>query len=633
MKYIKNIVLLISVFFFTNCADYLDIVPDDVATMENAFTNRTAAEKFLFSCYNYLPDPTNAWVHPALLGGDEIWWNMDQTEFTNRDAVKLAQGLQNSNDPYMNYWDGARSGKNMFIGIRDCNIFLENIHKPRDLEEYERTIWIAEVKFLKAYFHFFLLQQYGPIPVVRKNIPVSASPDEVRVYREPVDDVVNYIVELLDESVVGLPFEITSMTTDAGRITQSIALAVKAKVLTWAASPLFNGNQDYINFKDNKGQLLVSTTYDVKKWERAAQAIKEAIDQCEQAGHELYQYVPTRLMSDSTVAKLTIRNSVTEKWNKEMVWASTHNVSALQKYCMPRTVSGNLGNGGSEFCAPLKIAEQYYTNNGIPIDEDPSWDYPNRYETQQAETDHTYYIKTHETTAKLNFNREVRFYASLAFDRSIFEGSGKLDDKDSWSLQMRKSEVSGFRSLGEHIPTGYFLKKLINYETVTGTGSNATYSGKRYTYPIIRLADLYLLYAEALNETKSAPDQDVYKWIDLVRTRAGLNGVVASWGKSSVPSKPTTQAGMREIIKRERLIELAFEGQRFGDLRRWKDAIKYLNEPITGWDYKGDDVQTYYSITTYWNQRVFNPRDYLWPLKIQTLSINPNLVQNPGWEK
>lgn len=631
MKYIKKIILFISVFLLTGCADFLDIVPDDIPTMENAFTNRTAAEKFLFTCYSYLPNPTDPWSYPALLTGDEIWWNIDQPMFFDKNAIKIAKGLQNSNTPLLNFWDGENDGKNLFIGLRDCNIFLENIHNPQDLEEFERTVWVAEVKFLKAYFHFFLLQQYGPIPIIKENIPVSSSPDQVRVYRDPVDDVVNYIVALLDEAVADLPLEIMSMTTDAGRITQPVALAVKAKVLTWAASPLFNGNQDYINFKDKKGRELISSTYDVKKWERAAQAIKSAIDLCEQVGNKLYKYTPTRLMSDTTVAKLTIRNAVTEKWNKEIIWASTHDVGGLQRFCMPRTVKGNLGNKGSELCAPLKIAEQYYTNKGIPIDEDPSWDYPNRYETQQATSNHAYYIREGETTAKLHFNREVRFYASLAFDRCIFEGSGKTDDKDSWSLQMRKSEASGFRSVGEHIPTGYFLKKLINYDTVTGTGTN--YSGKRYTYPMIRLADLYLLYAEALNEIKSVPDQEVYKWIDLVRERARLDGVIDSWAKSSVPSKPTTQAGMREIIKRERLIELAFEGQRFGDLRRWKEAMKYLNEPIQGWDYKGDNLQSYYSVTTYWNQRIFNQRDYLYPIKVATLTVNPNLIQNPGWEK
>jgi hypothetical protein len=96
-------------------------------------------------------------------------------------------------------------------------------------------------------------------------------------------------------------------------------------------------------------------------------------------------------------------------------------------------------------------------------------------------------------------------------------------------------------------------------------------------------------------------------------------------------NKPARKDGMREIIKRERLIELSFESQRFFDLLRWKDAMQYLNEPVRGWNFQGASPDTYYVVTTYWDQRVFNSRDYFWPLRLETLQINSNLKQNPGW--
>lgn len=632
MKYLKIIFLFINISLVTSCADYLDIVPDDVPSLENAFTNRIAAEKFLFTCYSYIPNPAHPWVNPAMVGGDEIWWNINQTSYREIAAVKMALGNQNANDPFLNFWDGRFNGVNLFTAIRDCNIFLENIHKPRDMEEYERTLWKAEVKFLKAYYHLFMLQLYGPIPIIRENIPVSAPPEEVRVYREPVDDVVDYIVELLDEAVIDLPDQIESPSTDAGRITKAIAMSVKAKALVWLASPLMNGNPDYINFKDNRGIQLVPSEYNVSKWERAAEAVKEAIDKCGEVGHGFYEYIPPRPVSDATRLKFTFRGAVTEKFNKEIVWPSTQPVNVIQLLAMPHLALGNFGNKGSELGATLKIAEQFYTDNGLPINEDPAWNYQDRYRTRVAQTDHQYYIKNGETTANLNFNREPRFYASLGFDRGIFEGSGQTNETSFWHLQARKSEIAGYRGLGEHIPTGYFMKKLINSETVTGTGAAATYMEKRYSFPMIRMADLYLLYAEALNEMKSAPDGEVYEWIDKVRERAGLKGVIESWGKSSIPNKPSTKEGMREIIHQERLIELAFEGHRFYDLRRWKKALKYLNEPVQGWNYKGDNVDDYYVVTTYMDTRIFTTKDYLWPLKISTLSVNSNLVQNPGWK-
>lgn len=631
MKHLYKLLLSASILLMTACADYLDIVPDDIPTIDKSFNNRTSAERFFFTCYSYLPNPVNVWGNPAMFGGDEMWWNIDQPNFANNVATFIAKGDQNSNTPYLNYWDGDSNVKSLFIGIRDCNIFLENIDRVQDLDEYERHQWVAEVKFLKAYYHYYLMQLYGPVPIIDENLPVSASPDEVRLYREPVDVVVDYIVGLIDEAMEDLPLQIMDMTNEAGRITQPIALSIKAKALVWAASPLFNGNGDYANFVDNQGCRLVDTEYKAEKWERAAKAIKNAIDTCLLAGHDLYKYIPTRQMSDTTAQKLTIRNAITEKWNKEIIWGSTYDVTDIQKRCMCRLVSNNLSNGSSEYCATLKIAEQYYTNNGIPINEDPDWNYENRYAVQKANEKDKLYIETGQETAVLNFNREPRFYAGLAFDRSVFEGSGKTTDNDRWHIHARKSEVSGFRSVGEHIPTGYFIKKLISYETVTGTTSG-TFNAKRYSFPVVRLADLYLLYAEALNEMKNVPDAEVYKYIDLVRERAGLKGVVESWLKSSYANKPSTQAGMREIIHQERLIELAFEGQRFWDIRRWKEAMKLLNEPVQGWNYQGEGLDSYYTVTTYWAKRVFSTRDYLWPLKTETITINSNLVQNPGWE-
>ncbi|MDR0543148.1 MAG: RagB/SusD family nutrient uptake outer membrane protein, partial [Dysgonamonadaceae bacterium] len=360
MKYLRIIYLISALCFTVGCADFMDIVPDDVATLETAFTNRQNAEKFLFTCFSYLPNPVNISECPALIGGDEIWWDIDVPGFETSSFAYMAKGLQNTNDPYMNYWDGGRNGKNLFTGIRDCNIFLENIHTPPDLEDYERDIWIAEVKFLKAYYHFYLLQLYGPIPIVRENLPVNALPEEVRIYREPVDYVINYIVELIDEATPQLPFKLVSQATDAGRITQPIALALKAKVLTWAASPLLNNNPYYANVKDNRGVQLfpVGSVPDNVKWEKAAVALKNAIDTCHLAGNALYTYEASAAteMSDETVMKYTIRGIVTQKFNSETIWPSTYGTGSLQKYCMPKLGAYEYVGGISEISATLKIA-------------------------------------------------------------------------------------------------------------------------------------------------------------------------------------------------------------------------------------------------------------------------------------
>src|SRR5690554_601595 len=166
MKKIK-IILIFMVAFSIACSDYLDVVPDNIATIDYAFRDRESAEKFLVTCYSYLPD-LGYIRDPAMMGSDEIWsHDIDRTEHVvpNTYYLKLP-GRQNVNEPLLNFWEGRRDGKNLFIGIRDCNIFLENIEKVLDMSDNERDLWIAEVKFLKAYYHFFLLRMYGPIPIV-----------------------------------------------------------------------------------------------------------------------------------------------------------------------------------------------------------------------------------------------------------------------------------------------------------------------------------------------------------------------------------------------------------------------------------------------------------------------------------
>jgi hypothetical protein len=144
----------------------------------------------------------------------------------------------------------------MYQGIRDCNIFLENIGKVPDMQETEKNRWIAEVKFLKAYYHFNLVRMYGPIPVIKNNLPISADVNQVKVSRDPVDSCFHYIAQLLNEAAPGLPLVILSPTTEAGRITRPIALSLRAKVLVTAASPLFNGNTDQSSLKNHDGTPL-----------------------------------------------------------------------------------------------------------------------------------------------------------------------------------------------------------------------------------------------------------------------------------------------------------------------------------------------------------------------------------------
>ena len=622
----------------TSCSDYLDIVPEGTPDMETAFSNKTNARKFLFTCYSYLPK----WDQSGSIGflaGDEHWLIPKGTGFIDQrlslNAWEIGRGEQNSNDPYQNYWDGLNGVTNLWTAIRDCNIFLENIDKPLDLQQYERNRWIAEVKFLKAYYHYYLFMLYGPIPVMDNNISIDASAEEVRRYRDPVDDVVNYISNLLDDAAKDLPLQVTDAGEELGRITQPIAKAVKAQLWLLAASPLFNGNTDYINVKDNQGRSLFPAETDNNKWEQAADAALDAIKCAKEAGHDLYYFtLPVNGLSDATRKLLDIGEAVTEKWNTEIIWGSTWNVNGLQKVAVAKTTKGSHYDAISVMAPTLTVAEQFYSSNGVPISEDKgdfwSKNYLNRYEFTiiPDEGNNKHYLKIGEETAYLHLNREPRFYANLSFDRGTWYGYGYASDepKDLAFYKFRAKEVSGRITSEDYSYTGYLNKKVCSYKTsVTDNGL----STERYAFPIIRLADLYLMYAEALNETLSSPNSDVYTYIDLVRKRAGLDGVKESWQKySKYPEKPNTKTGMREIIRMERLNELACEGKRFWDLRRWK---KELPREVKGWYVQGETAQEFYRVTTLYLRSRYSFKDYLWPLKVETVLKDPNLGQSPGW--
>ncbi|TKG93638.1 RagB/SusD family nutrient uptake outer membrane protein [Puteibacter caeruleilacunae] len=636
MKTIIRYLLIVSVGLFTAC-DYLDVVPDNIPTLDNAFRDKMTAEKYLNTCYSYLPNHGDVKSDPGMNAGDEIWvyYPLDDRYTGARDPWQIARGLQNRNDPYSNYWDGGRSGKAMFQAIRDCNIFLKNIVKVPDIDEALMKRWIAEVKFLKAYYHFWLMRMYGPIPIIETNLPISTSVEGVQIYRESVDHVVEYIVSLLNEAIPDLPIEITKFTTELGRVTQPIAKTIKAKTLVWAASPLVNGNSD-LQITDNKGENLVAGAYDQSKWELALDACNDALLSCTEAGVELYEISSSIKLPDEIKTELSIRGAVTSKWNKELIWGGTNgNNDELQRICMPRFITAHIGNQSvkSLHAPTMRMAELFYSNNGVPISEDKDWDYTGRFETAEADTTAPYYVEPGYTTSKLNMSREPRYYADMSFDGGLWYGQGLFNGNDLYRIHAKYEEGSGKLEEGRYSVTGYYAKKLIHPETESTSTYFAT---ENYPFPIIRLADLLLMCAEAENEV-NGPGANAYKYLDMIRSRAGLDGVVESWTKhSTLPDKPKSKEGLREIIQQERLIELAFEGQRFWDIRRWKLAKDYMNKPIRGWDVHQSDVAAYYRVVDLFNgssedSYEFEDKDYLWPLKEYNTLVNENLVQNPGW--
>lgn len=639
----KNLLIAASIFtsLISSC-NFLEVIPDNIATIDYAFRNKTVAEKFLFTCYSYRPPIGDVRLDPAMNGSDETWMFYgiaSQPPLTN---ALIGRGFQGSTDPILNFWDGRRDASNLWQGIRDCNIFLENIEKVNDLPSYDKKRWIAEVKFLKAYYHYYLLKCFGPIPIVDVNLPVFATPEQVRIYREPIDKVVEYITNLMAEAAKDLPKSINLVEgTEAGRVDNLAALAVRAEVLLFAASPLFNGNKDYSTMVDNRGLQLFPQNYDPNKWKLAADACKQAIDSCLAQGKALYTAIDALVAAQPEPFRLqtTYRQAICDRWNKELIWGNTrYDNELLQKQSMVRIIRMNAEAENlirAEWAPTLKTAEAYYSSNGVPINEDKEWNsngwYTKRYRvrTEPSSGDEKYFVKEGERTVYLHYNREPRFYASLGFDKAIYFGNGYNTFPDNVKyVDFIVRGVSGKVGSSNYSITGYNAKKMHSFKN--GIAVN-TVNYEYFPFPIIRLADLYLMYAEAVNEF-SGPSDEVYSYIDQVRARAGLKGVRDSWQQYSIyPDKPSSQQGLREIIQKERTIELALEGKRFWDLKRWK-KIEEQNDQPRGWNITGENEADFYKVVNVAREAVlFTVKDYFWPIREDNLAVNPNLIQNYGW--
>lgn len=673
MKKINYLLLFALMLLIQGCNDILDILPDDKPELEDAFINEYNTEKYLFTCYSYIPPYASPTSTLGISGGGEIVYHEQdrQSSMPNGrpNTMKAFFDANNAADPYMNFWDNANgSPVDLWAGIRHCNTFLEMVPLenggPKDLSADLRNQWMAEVRMLRAYFHFYLFRLYGPIPIMDRVIPISATGSELQVYRNTVDEVVSFIVSEIDKAIIDLPNrEDMDPSTEYGRFNKTIAKAIKAKVLVLAASPLFNNNNYYKEFKDRRGVDLFPEGDSKQRWEAALQACDEACRAAEEDGGSILvttdggNFAITDVhmgnINDTIKALVSLRQAVTESWNSEVIWGKneTYNTALLQQYSTMLSdaewsnSNGSAGTSLGQRQAPtINFIEMFYSSNGLPIEEDEEWQnkgwYENRYTYQLPDAKHSkYFIKSGQASALLHFHRSLRFYASVGFDGGLWEGRLKTLVNSSYAsfLSGKGCGEKTYGNYGGFSVTGYLAKKLSHLKT-NYAATKITLTTENYIFPVIRLADMYLLLAECLNEVDGPSKMDskgrnAYSYLDEIRARSGMEGVVKSYrehAKDQLKNKPTSQEGLRQIIRRERINELAFEGSFYYDMRRWLMAEDYYNKSMLGWNYKGATKGEFYSLALV-AQPKFTMRDYLMPIKTSTLLQNKNLKQNPGW--
>jgi hypothetical protein len=627
--------------------------------LENIFATKADAWNALAKIYGYLPNDDD--THQTMWEmGDDYIGRIDPAVQDNTGqlyAERIMRGLQLTGYPLLGNWSGTGGGRNYHVAINSINIFLQYIPNTRNLTDAERIDWIAQAKFLKAYYHFLLLQKYGPIIISDKITTPDALSDDLFLPRSKVEDCFDYIINLMDEAIPNL--KDASATSDLGMVDQIVATAIKARVMLFRASPFFSGNrdffEDFLDPIDNQPYFPVFDTPErtKEKWNDALVAVNTAIQTAEGLGKTLYTYEKSIYSKDERFYRLNpekmktyydLRMVIVDPWNKEVLWGNSNikvydqgDLSSGTNIRLPSDVGISEGDfNASGFSwqwlgTPYRVAERFYTENGLPINEDPLFNYNSRHDiiTTPGTEDPDYpaiagIMQPNTQTINLYMNREMRFYANLGITGGYFRSHFEIIP--TYMMQGTSGGYNPSVNSTDFFCTGIGIQKLVHPESRSSNWQRVI----RFPFPIIRMADLYLMKAEILNEIKDAPDAEVWSEINRVRARAGIPTIQESWAGAKTANKHTNQAGMRDIILQERGIEFAFEGSRYWDMVRHKRAHTEFSYPIQGWAYRGTAPSSFFVLGVI-QSRKFTIRDYLWPIDLNELNTNGRLTQNPGW--
>ena len=546
-----------SAFTLCSCNDFLDREEDSFIDKTATFDSYNRTKQYLTYAYSLLPEGLNRFSGDALLGAatDDACFAIESSNIQ-----QFNNGSWNALSNPDNVWD------RYFAGIAKCCTLLENSNHinldisrldPAKRVEYENNLkdirmWRAEAHFLRAYFNFELLKRYGPIPIIKSTLDINK--DYSDTPRPTMKEVVEFIANDCDMAADSLELTPWRNMNDAfGRATKGAALALKSRLLLYAASPL------YVDFGDIDEANKPS---DATLWKAAADAAKAVID--------LNQYELAPAYDD------LFKNDFQ---NKEYIFVRRYpSNSDFEKSNFPVSYGGKGGTNPSQ-----NLIDDYEMLDGTAFD----WSDP-------VKAAHPFE------------NRDERLLATVLMNGVLFKGK-RIATYPGGADAMPNPNAT---------KTGYYLRKFLN-ENVniqTGGGSDG------HVVPLFRLAEIYLNYAEALNEyDPTNPDIAVY--LNKIRERV------------SMPDVPSglTQEQMRTLIHHERRVELAFEEHRFWDVRRWKVASSTLGAPVKGVKITQDDAGNFTYSPVQVEQRVFQPKMYWYPIPQSEVLKLHHWEQNKGW--
>lgn len=602
----------------TSCVDYLDKEPDTELTLPMVFEDKTRIEGWLANVYSHVPDPY--WGYARKLGWDILSDDMTASERWRQWDWKVIPMLLGEWTPSTD-WDGNYWARLPQL-IREANIFIENVHPlpEQGISATEVTYMKAEMRFMIAYYYYLLSNTYGPVPFKPNYIaPTDFNLADLMEGQRPYYEVVDWVDKELKEVAEILPAKYTE-ARKYGRATSIMCLAVRARMLLFAASPLVNGNPDYANHKNKDGENLFSTTADKTKWAYAAQACKELIDAAEAAGHKLY----TEKNDDGTIDPfMSYQNLFLTRYdegNTEILFARPggSEYGEYEKHATPAASGGSGGLGVTQ-----SLVDAFFTENGLPINDDSEY-VESGFSGSDETRDNTVWDTevnggaiTKSGTYNMYCHREPRFYITVSYNNSYFTQEKRLFNFFNGSADNPHTHDAP--------QNGYLIRKKISPDLNVKQGTYKYRPGIVY-----RLGEAYLNYAEALNESDPG-NGDILVYLNKIRERAGIRQyTTGATDENYIHVDLNDQAEMRKLIRAERRVELSCEGIRYDDLRRWKEAENVLNGDFYGMNFSGKDPSSFYVRTPYL-KRVYKKAYYWFPIHQSEMDKNDKLVQSPYW--
>lgn len=609
----------------TSCTDYLDKSPESDVSAEAAFKNFKNFQGFTEELYLCIPDFSKSyWTTSWNWGEDDIQavginyhmsYKVDQGDFWGwqQEYDGWGASFMDQGDKFDPLAPDGRFKRGLWkaawYGIRKANLGLENMDLMTAATQEEKNAVKGQLLFFRGWLHFQLMQYFGGLPYIDHTVaadkPMTLPRETCQACAEKAAKDFREAAELLpidwDKSSVGR----NTLGKNGFRINKITALAYEGKSLLWAASPLVKNCDDKMNVNGNASTY----DYDTNYAQQAAEALGELLTLVEM-GQTQYKLVDFADYSDLFYT-----------WNKNMLPpGSTENIlrdipaDAWQnsQFGLVNEFGGQILTGGQAFSQPTANYVNYYgMANGLPLDDPESGFDP-----------------THPWK-----NRDPRFYHDIVYDGvKVVEGDIKPDANRYANLYTGGT----YRDDINESRTGYLLYKFIpmianNYDL------GNTYNKLYIDVPYLRLADCYLMYAEACaavgGATASAKcSLTALDAVNKIRERAGVADVAAKFTGN--------KDKFMDEVRRERAVELAFEGHRFNDLRRWllldkaPYNIKTSQEFVRAGEFDPKNPQNT-EVSGFKEKKIltrnFTSKHWWMPLKKKDTSIYPELFQNPGW--